>query len=91
MRDYILDAIAGYGSTGPQAAVAAFPILLECMSAWNSNHAARILRGLEDVAAAEPKLRVDIYTVATQFEDHPRPGVRKAAKLLLKRLAAVAA
>lgn len=84
VRDYVLDAIAGYASTGPKAAISAFPILLECASAWNSKHAARILRGLEDVAVAAPRLLNDIRALATQFGEHARPGVRTAAKSLLK-------
>lgn len=88
VRDYVIDAIAGYGATGPKAAAAAFSLLRELASAWETKHAARILKGLADVAAAAPKLGGEIRTLAASFEGHARPGVRKAAKSLLKATAA---
>lgn len=89
VRDYILDALVGYAATGPEAAAAVFPILLECASAWHSKHAARILRGLEEVAGVAPKLLDDMRSFAAQLGAHDRPGVRKAAKALLKKLDAM--
>jgi hypothetical protein len=90
VRDYALDAIVAYAATGPKAAVAAFPFLRECAMAWNSKHAARILRGLDGLAGAAPKLVGDIRKFAAQFEEHSRPGVVKAAKSLLSNLSEAA-
>lgn len=87
VRDYVLDAIAGYAATGPTAAASAFPFLLEGVSSWNSKHAARVLRGLQRVAVAAPKLLGEIRVLAAKFEDNSRPGIKKAARSLLKSLA----
>jgi len=87
VRDYALDAIAAYGATSAAAAAAAMPHLTEGLSSWSSKHAARVLRGLEGVARAAPKLQGDIRALAAPFEEHARPGVRKAAKSLLRSLA----
>lgn len=87
VRDYVLDAIAAYAATGPAAAGKAFPLLSKGLTAWNSKHAARVLRGLEGVAAVAPKLKPDIRALAARFEDHERAGVRKAARSLLKKTA----
>ncbi len=88
VRDYVLDAIAGYAATGRKAAVASFPLLVEGVSSWNAKHAARVLRGLEGVSRAAPKLAHEIRTVAAKFADHARPGVRKAASALLRSIGA---
>lgn len=86
VRDYVLDAIAAYGATSARAAVLAFPLLESGLTAWESKHAARVLRGLEDVAVMAPRLANRIRRLAEPFEQHSRPGVRKAAKALSKKV-----
>ncbi len=88
VRDYVLDAVAGYGATGPKAAAEAFPLLRFGLDAWGSKHAARVLRGLVGVARAAPKLCAGIQKLAERFEEDDRPGVRKAATSLRRALAA---
>ncbi|MBI2895925.1 MAG: hypothetical protein HYY06_20375 [Deltaproteobacteria bacterium] len=91
VRDYVLDTIATYGGTGPKAAVEAFPLLCEGLDAFNSKHAARVLAGLEGVARAAPRLSAEIRTQAVRFEGHHRPGIRKAARSLLRSLGSATA
>ncbi|OGR01702.1 MAG: hypothetical protein A2284_14880 [Deltaproteobacteria bacterium RIFOXYA12_FULL_61_11] len=86
VRDYVLDTIAAYGTTGPRAAAAAMPYLREGLVAWESKHAARVLRGLEKLAAVAPKLIPEILKLAEPFGNHARPTLRKAAKSLLKKV-----
>lgn len=85
VRDYVLDAIAAYGATGSAAASASMPFLRAGLVAWESKHAARVLRGLEDIATVAPKLVPEIRKLAAPFENHARPGIRKAARTLLKK------
>jgi hypothetical protein len=86
VRDYLLDAIAAYGTTGPHAASTAMPLLRNGLASWESKHAARILRGFEDIVSAAPKLSHEIEKLAHPFTEHSRPGIRKAAKALLKKI-----
>jgi hypothetical protein len=84
VRDYVIDAVARFGATGPAAARSAFPILREALDAFEGRHAARVLASLGGVVAAMPSLGKDARSLAQRFEDHARAGVRKAAKALLK-------
>jgi hypothetical protein len=83
VRDYVLDAIAGHGATGPKAADEALPILAEGLDVWQSKHAARVLRALPGLAAVAAKLGPEIRALAARFTEDPRPGVRKAALAVL--------
>ena len=44
VRDYAIDAVAGYGGTSPEAAKRAAPILEDATAVWNGKHAARAVR-----------------------------------------------
>ena len=84
VRDYIIDAIANYGTTSPQAAKSAFPILHEASEAWESKHAARVLSALNRLVKVMPNFSREARELALGFQEHSRAGVRKAAKSLLK-------
>ncbi len=86
VRDYVLDAIAAHAAGGPTAAAKSLGILRDSAGRWDGKHAARILTALERVALDVPKMRGDVRTLATSFENHARPGARKAAKTLLRKL-----
>ena len=88
VRDYLLDAIANFGATGAAAAQKALPLLRGGLIAWNGKHAARVLRGLEGLVKATPKLAGEVRALAEPFRDHARPGIRKAARSLLARVGA---
>jgi hypothetical protein len=85
VRDYLLDAVAGYAGTSARAAEQAMPILRDGLRIFARKHAARVLRGLGDVMAKSPALADEIRALAEPFRDDPRAGVRKAATLLLKK------
>ena len=89
VRDYLVDAVAAWGATSSKAARAAFPILHDAAGAFAGKHAARILGALAPIARAAPVLAGESRSLAQGFAEHSRPGVRKAAKALLKALAAV--
>jgi len=86
VRDYVLDALAGYGSTSERAAGEAWPVLEEALGLWESRHAGRILRGLRGLLAAAPGLAPRVRRAAERFEAHPRAGIRKEARALLKAI-----
>jgi len=86
VRDYIIDAVAGYGASGPEAAGRAFPILSDATSAWEEKHAARALRGLVPLVALAPRLAGEAERLAQEFEGHARAGVQKAARALLRAM-----
>lgn len=84
VRDYLLDAVAGYAGTSARAAEQALPILGEGLRLFARKHAARVLRGLGGVMTEHPALTDEIRALAEPFRDDPRAGVRKAAALLLR-------
>lgn len=86
VRDYALDAIAGWGSTSAEAAGRAFPILREAAGLWAGKHAARILERLLPLVKARPALAEEARELADSFLDDARAGARKAAKSLARAL-----
>jgi LytS/YehU family sensor histidine kinase len=60
------------------------PLLREGLDVRSSKHAARVLQGLTKIAKVAPKLSREIRALAERFEEHHRPGIRKAAKSLLR-------
>jgi hypothetical protein len=74
--------------TGPRAEAAArvLPILIHSLDAFGSKHAARVLDGLQGLAAADPNLADDVHECALRFSDYPRPAIRRAARALLRAL-----
>jgi hypothetical protein len=84
VRDYAVDAVVGYATTGERALRRALPVLREALAAWEGKHAARIFVGLSRVIAAMPKRAGEVAALARGLEDHERAGVRKAARALLK-------
>jgi hypothetical protein len=86
VRDYLLDAVAGYASTSARAAGEALPILRDGLRIFDRKHAARVLRSLAALRACHPALTEEIRALAEPFREDPRPGVRKAAAPLLRPL-----
>ncbi|MFO0579131.1 MAG: hypothetical protein U1A78_34450 [Polyangia bacterium] len=84
VRDYLLDAVAGYAATSAAAAGAALPILFEGLELFGRRHAGRVLRGLTAVAASCPGRVAEIVAAAEPLCADPRPVVRKAAAALLR-------
>jgi hypothetical protein len=84
VRDHATDAIAGYGSTGESAAMAAFPILKEMLTLWEGKQAGHALLGLVRVSYQLPAARAELRQIAVKYAASPRPVVRKAAKALQK-------
>jgi hypothetical protein len=86
VRDYVLDAVAGYAATGAAAAGCAWPLLREGLVGREGRHAGRVLRALAAVVAVAPALRADVRGLAGGFAEDARPGVRKAARALLEAI-----
>ncbi len=87
MRDYVIDAVAGYGSTSAAAAPRAFPLLREAAGLFEGKHAARILAAMPRLLAVMPRLAADARELAAGFSEHPKSGVRKAARSLQRATA----
>jgi hypothetical protein len=85
-RDYAVEALGGYASTGREAARQAYPPLQRALTAWNGKHAARALHGLAQVAANDAAPEGELEKIASAYEDHARPSVRKAARALRKQI-----
>ncbi len=86
VRDYAVDAVSNYAKTGKEAADEAFPILSLTLDEWLHKHAARVLKGLQNVAKSNPELRSKILPIAEKNLNNPKGTVKKAAKDLLKSL-----
>ena len=84
VRDYLIDAVGAYGTTGPRAADRAFPVLRDALTAWEGKHAARTLAALGRLVAVQPSLAKRTADLARGFLTHDRPGIRKAAKVALR-------
>lgn len=83
VRDHVIDAAAGYGSTGPAALERALPILQQALVVREGRFAARALRGLARVAPLDPSLHPTLRQVAERYLGHERGSVRQAARRLL--------
>jgi hypothetical protein len=84
VRDYAVDAIAGYAATDSLAAEKAYPLLSEALTVWEGRHAGHALRGLTHVAAQAPARRAELKAIAVQYASSEKAVVRKAAKELRK-------
>jgi MOSC domain-containing protein YiiM len=86
VRDYSVDAVANYASTGPPQAEESYLVLMEVLALWEGKHAHHALPGLAHVARSHPEHREDIRRVAEDKLDHPKGVVQKAARDLLRSL-----
>ncbi len=85
VRDYTVDAIGNYASTGSPAVEHAYPLLKEALDLWEGKHAGQALRGMSNVASMAPGLGEELHTLAQHYINDSRGVVRKAAKALVKR------
>jgi hypothetical protein len=88
VRDYAVDVIANYASTGKAAAEEAYPILKGCLTLWEGRHAGHALKGLVNVALQAPALCGELQTLGEMYIQHEKGVVRKAAKDLLRTIKA---
>jgi HEAT repeat protein len=86
VRDYAVDAVSNYGKTSKEAAEEAFPVLTLTLDEWLHKHAARALKGLQNVAKSNPELTNKILPIAEKNLNSPKGTVKKAAKDLQKSL-----
>jgi len=86
VRDYAVDTVGDYAKTSKEAANEAFPILTLTLDEWLHKHAARALKGLQNVAKSNPDLVIDILPIAEKNLNSPKGTVKKAAKDLQKFL-----
>jgi len=86
VRDYAIDAAAGYGGTSPDAAKRAAPILEDATVVWNGKHAARALAGLARAAGVDREVAATARDEAERFRNHERSSIRKAARATLRSL-----
>lgn len=86
VRETSAVAVGNYAQVGPDAAQAAYPILIETLDVFGGRHAHYALNGLLNVAQAAPDLRDAILDIAQAYVDHPRGMIKKAARKLVKTL-----
>jgi hypothetical protein len=84
VRDYAVEAVAGYAKTSPDAAWAAFPTLKMSLGVWKGKHAGRALQGLMNAAMAESALYEEVSSLAQPYLEDPRGLVREAALSAIK-------
>lgn len=83
-RDYAVVAIGNYASTGREAAVKAYPLLVEALDTGQGKQAHHALDGLAQAANHLPEKREEMRAIADRFAGSQRGVVRKAAKGLEK-------
>jgi hypothetical protein len=86
VRDYVVEALAGYAGAGKAMAEKAFPLLAEALTLWGGKHAARALHGLARAAEKAPQHAAAIRTLAYGQLGSGRGVARKAAKALLREM-----
>ena len=84
VRDYAVEAVGSYARTGEEAALAAYPLLVEALSTWDGKQAARALEGLANVGSAATGLGNELWSIGIRYHDDRRARVRKAARVLTK-------
>lgn len=89
VRDYAVDTVGRYASTGGAAAEQAYAILVTALTAWNGKQAGHALQGLAIAAALLPERTAQLKAIAAEYLQSGRPVVRKAAKDLLKAIESV--
>jgi len=84
VRDYAVDAVAGYATTSREAARAAFPILRIALGVWGGKQAGHALQGLANTVTTEPALKEEVRSLAQPYLEDPRGVVCKAARAAIK-------
>lgn len=84
VRDYAVDAIANYASSGRKAAEQAYPFLKQALTTFDGKQAGHALAGLVNVAQHVPALREELAAISEDYIEDGRGVVRKAAKGLAK-------
>lgn len=86
VRDYAAIAVGNYAKASKRAADEAFPVLQRILEVWKEKQAARILKGLHNVAESNPSLTDEILSLAKVYENSPKGSIKKAAKEIIKAL-----
>jgi len=84
VRDHAVDALVAVACGVPDKVDVIVRPLLNALDRWDGKQAARILTGLAAIARISPGLRDELGGVGMLWNDHPRPGVRKAARALVR-------
>lgn len=83
VRDYTVKAAANLAGMGSEEAAQAKGLLYLALSQYNGKHAKLALEGLAKAAVYLTKEREKLLELATIYEQHPKPSIRKAAHTLL--------
>lgn len=86
VRDYSVIAVSNYATTSKKAADESLPVLKRILEVWKEKQAARALKGLQNVAQANPSKTSEVFSLIKPFEKSPKGTVKKAAKDVLKAL-----
>jgi hypothetical protein len=84
VRDYAVDVLSNYATTGSEAARRAYPLLEDALTLWGGKHAARALNGLRVVGLVAPEMADELHKLAQGCLDDRRGVVRQAAKSLMR-------
>ncbi|MFN2169024.1 MAG: hypothetical protein ACK2U9_22560, partial [Anaerolineae bacterium] len=84
VRDCAVIALGEYGSSGPEAARQAFPLLQRALVAWEGKHAKLVLEGMGKVLVVVPAFGPDVQAAAQTCLDHKRANVRRLALKMLQ-------
>jgi hypothetical protein len=84
VRDCAVKAAGEYGTSGPEAARQAFPLLRQALEAWEGKHAKLVLEGMDGLVAVEPALEPEVRSAAQTCLDHKRANVRQLARKLVQ-------
>lgn len=84
VRDYAVEALGNFATTGSSSAKAALPLLKETLTLWDGKHAGRALTGLANAVRTIPQLREEARSIGHQYAGHDKGVVRKAAQKLIQ-------
>ena len=87
VRDYALDAVAGYAKAGVETSREAYGVLKSALDGWGEKHAKQVFRGFNNILDKLPGYGAEINSMARPYMSAQKKIVAAEAAKILKRTA----
>ncbi|HPM04071.1 MAG TPA: hypothetical protein PK816_18060, partial [Candidatus Cloacimonadota bacterium] len=84
VRDYAIDTISNYASSGPDASKKAYPLLKSYLDLWEGRHAVKIINGFEYILKHDKSLAKELIELIAPFCGNQKGTIKKAATRFIK-------
>ncbi len=85
VRDYALDAVAGYAKAGAEPSREAYAILKQALALWGEKHAKQVFKGFSNVLGNIPDSGAEINSLARPYLSAQKKIVAAEAAKLVKK------